>query len=235
MGIKRSMNNLAQLLLMVIVIPIIIVACYILEPGKNGSAFYDIFVNIFSFVPIVDVAVDVLSQFISGMSASEYIDITFSLILRKFPEAVLLTMIVHFCNECYGFLWRRIKPLPIISTFIGVIITAVVVKAFGLVGNNLVAFFMEIGTIIIMIIGMKILFKSFTGEKIFSLFKILLLVVDGLFAVIITTYFASCYMAGTGRFDSIIKLFGFLFIQTLVACGAALIVMFVRIAAEGEK
>ena len=89
--------------------------------------------------------------------------------------------------------------LPILATFIGVAAAAFLTTLTGLTGDAVIQILLNYGGVIILLVVVWFMFRGGAGV---TLKALLLLVIDGLFAVITTAYASGLAMAANGAYAS---------------------------------
>lgn len=230
---RTAATNLAQILLIALILPVLAVLCELVFPDTATQ-------NILSWLgntPVIGVAFDILSQYAGfHITAEEVTSITIYTLLRAFPDAFLTSVCVHICNDIQDLLWSSVtskegsfKPFHILSTFIGVILSIIIVNVIGLTGSALTSILIELGVIVIMFIGIRLMFRSLSKSKLFSLTKILVFVADGIFAVTISIYVAGLAFVFAGLPASFGEAARLLIILSVVSFIAAVITYFIRL------
>ena len=196
-------SNLAQLGLVYLFFPICALLIGWISGAGTGNAVPAGFLSAWiGKIPLCELWIDMIYQYGGGLTASDVASSTVLIILKALPEAFLVSVCVHVCMQAADLI--GVKGFHIFSSFIGVFIATVIISLIGKSNNMLAEILMEIGVIIVMLIGMKIMFKSvFHGAGILSGKRILFLVIDGLYAVITTAYVSGLLMAGCGMYSSV--------------------------------
>lgn len=207
--------NIAQIILLVILIPFVAIICNVISPNGTASSFGGIMLSLIGEIPLCRLLCGLLSQYVSGFAAADITNITVIVFLKAFPEAMLVSICVHFFVQLFSREWnifklslsqsaqKRFKPLPIIPSFIGIVCATVITNLIDLFGNAFVSIIAELGVIIVMIIGIKIMFSRKLNMNIFSLKRILLFMIDSVYAIIISTYIATIFMVALGMVNNL--------------------------------
>jgi hypothetical protein len=232
MSIRTSLTNLAQLLLLFVLFPIFSLICEAIAPNSSINGL----IAFLGRIDLCDTIADILTQYVSGITSGDVAQITIWVFLKEFPAAIIYGLIVHLCICIFDFIWdpiklkeRSFKPLPILPGFIGIFLSSIITSLIGLTGNAFTAFLMEIGVIIITIFGIRLMFSALSMKKIFSLKKVLNWIIDGLYAVILSTYIATLMIIIEGQFADSKTAFGWCMIMAGITTLASIIVAVVRI------
>ena len=233
--IRTLLTNLAQILLLFPIVPIALLICEKITPASSIS-------NLISFigqVPLSGILADILSQYTSAITSTDIADITLWVFFKEFPTAIIAGISVHFCISIFDFIWAPIKskyksfrPLPILPGFLGVFISSLITGAIGLTQNVYTEFAIEMVVILIALFGIKLMFSSLFPKKIISFTKILIWIIDGLFAVIISIYVASLILLLEGNLSDPARAIGACLIIAGVTIIASVLVYFVRLSEQ---
>ena len=213
-------SNVAQIILIVILLPFIAIICAAVLGNNAPSAFVDFLLALVGKIPVCDIWVDVLANISSGMTQSNYIDLMGYVILKEGLEALLLGVCVHATNQFFSKILEQ-HGLPIFSTMLGVALSSVLLTFSGVFKNVL----MELGVILIMAIGIIIMFKAvfYVHEKgkrdretIFGFSRIFILLIDGAMGIIISSYVAVVVVMMLGRYKSFSAGMGTLVLVSLI-------------------
>ena len=213
-------SNVAQIILIVILLPFIAIICAAVLGNNAPSAFVDFLLALVGKIPVCDIWVDVLANISSGMTQSNYIDLMGYVILKEGLEALLLGVCVHATNQFFLKILEQ-NGLPIFSTMLGVVLSSVLLTFSGVFQNVL----MELGVILIMAIGIIIMFKAvfYVHEKgkrdretIFGFSRIFILLIDGAMGIIISSYVAVVVVMMLGRYKSFSAGMGTLVLVSLI-------------------
>lgn len=219
-GFTRNLrSNIAQIAICFVLFPTVMTICYIFSSSTAGSESLSKLLSMFSDVPVCGVAFDLLSQYVAVGAEVKISEISVLLFLKAFPETIMVSVLVHFFVQLFQRDYNSINttstgnqivaPLPILPTFLGLVVSTVLVGLLNLSGNAMITFIAELFLIAIIIFGIKLMFgKKFTNG-IFSLKKILTLIIDGLYAVIFSTYVASMVVVGSGTIQRFKEAFAF--------------------------
>ena len=222
---KGPIGTLAQIAIIVILLPFIaVILGLFFSDIKSINKFL---LTLIDNIPLFEVWVSLFSEFGSAISAGQVIESTLYIYIESFFEAFITGISVHIFNNIGKAL--KFSGLPILTTFVGVFVGCVILKMTSAMGNNLGIIAANLGVIVIMVVGIKFIFGSiFPSRGIFSLQKILMLIIEGLLAVIVCGYvtmlaiIANGYVTSVG--DAAIKLTA---ITTLTVI-ALLVVYFLR-------
>lgn len=200
-GYRNTISNIAQVILVVIALPLFaIIFGAVFGIGGGSVQFGSAMSSLIGKIPMCDVWVDILYQSSGGLTFSEVASSTVLVIIKAFPEALISAICVHTCVQIFK---KIARGLPIFATFIGIIIATVITGLTGLSGNIATEILIDFGVIIIMFIGIKFMLKGAFGiPKIFTGKKILLIIIDGLLAVITTAYISGLLLGAYGAFAS---------------------------------
>ena len=213
-------SNVAQVILIVILLPFMAIICAAVMGNNAPSAFVDFLLALVGKIPVCDIWVDVLANISSGMTQSNYIDLMGYVILKEGLEALLLGVCVHATNQFFSKILEQ-HGLPIFSTMLGVALSSVLLTFSGVFKNVL----MELGVILIMAIGIIIMFKAvfYVHEKgkrdretIFGFSRIFILLIDGAMGIIISSYVAVVVVMMLGRYKSFSAGMGTLVLVSLI-------------------
>ena len=203
---EKIISNVAQIILIVILLPFIAIICAAALGNNAPSAFVDFLLALVGKIPLCDIWVDILPNVSSGMTQADYIDSMAFVILRGGLEAVLLGVCVHATNQFFSKILEQ-RGLPIFSTMLGVALSSVLLTFSGVFQNVL----MELGVILIMAIGIIIMFKAvfYVHEKdkrdratIFGFDRIFSLLIDGAMGIITSSYVAVVVVMMLGKYKS---------------------------------
>ena len=227
---KDIISNVAQVILIVILLPFMAIICAAVLGNNAPSAFVDFLLALVGKIPLCDIWVDVLANISSGMTQSDYIDSMGLVILKGGLEAVLMAACVHATNQFFLKILEQ-NGLPIFSTMLGVVLSSVLLTFSGVFQNVL----MELGVILIMAIGIIIMFKAvfYVHEKdkrdratIFGFSRIFILLIDGAMGIIISSYVAVIVVVMLGKYKSIRAAIGTLVLVTIILMVAAMLRLF---------
>lgn len=242
-GFRNTISNVAQIILVVILLPFVaIVIRMISGVGAGGANMTGMLSSLIGNIPLCEVWMDVLYQYAGGLTAADVATSTVLVILKALPEALISAICVHTCVRIEKVLKTMSVPdqrkhygLPIFSTFVGIVIATVITSLTGLTHSVTSEILMDFGAIIIMLIGFKILFRTvFRGRGIFEGKKILLFIIDGLFAVITTAYISGLLLAAKGAYASTGQAIGIIFVLTGIEIIAAVVVCWISKAVDPE-
>lgn len=198
--------NVAQLLLLWILFPVVWGILYIIKPDSSTAADGLIW-DFIGGIELLEVAIAIIKERVL-FDTSSIGELTVTVLLKAFPDAVLVGVVAHFVNQVWD-LWmsklKGVNAMTIFPTFAGIALSSIVVTAISHLGD-LIAIISEIAVIAIMLIGFRIMFRGrLGGGKIFSFKKILVLIIDGLYAVILVCSVALMMVAS---FDEVNLGFG---------------------------
>ena len=227
---KDIISNVAQVILIVILLPFMAIICAAVMGNNAPTAFVGFLLALIGKIPVCDIWFDILSNMSSGMTQSNYIDSMGFVILKGGLEALLLGVCVHATNQFFLKILEQ-NGLPIFSTMLGVVLSSVLLTFSGVFQNVL----MELGSILIMSIGIIIMFKAvfYVHEKdkrdretIFGFNKIFFLIIDGAMGIIISSYVAVIVVVMLGKYKSIRAAIGTLVLVTIILMVAAMLRLF---------
>ena len=223
-GIRNTISNVAQIILIVILLPIIAVLLRITSGNQGGAiGTVGIIASLVGKIPLCDIWVDILNQFNGGLSAETVMTSSIAVILKAFPESIITAVCVYLCVTTS--IKLKTTGLPIFATYVGIVIATLITSLTGISGNINAEILADFGVVIIMLIGLKIMFSSvFRGMKAITGKKILLFVIDGLFAVITTAYISGLLMTVQGSYATIGEAVGRVYILTGIELLAAVVV-----------
>lgn len=231
---RNTISNVAQIVLIVLMLPFVaVIIGWISGVGNGGSNMSGILNSLIGNIPLCELWMDILYQYNGGLTAADVASSTVLIIIKALPEALISALCVHVCSETS----RKIEArgLPIFSTFIGIFIATIITSLSGLSNNIKMEVLIDLGAVIVMLIGIKIMFKSiFNGSNIFSGKKILLFIIDGLFAVITTAYISGLLMATAGSYTTVEQAVGRIVVLTGVEILSAVIVWAIGRAAKAD-
>ena len=229
-GYNNIISNIAQIILIVILLPFLAILCSVVLGKDAPATFVDFLVSLIGQIPVCDIWVDILYQSSSGLTQSDFIEAIPIALLRSVPETLLLTVSVHASNQFFRSILKQ-RGLPIFSTMLGVVLSSVLLTFSGVFQNVL----MELGVILIMAIGIIIMFKAvfYVHEKgkrdretIFGFNKIFFLIIDGAMGIIISSYVAVIVVVMLGKYKSIRAAIGTLVLVTIILIVAAMLRLF---------
>lgn len=198
MGKGNLFANLAQICILILVLPIIFA---IIDA--------DMLINFIQGIPIFDTWVGLLNSYANPSTA----DIVW-IYTKSFFEAMILGICVHTTKGIGNLL--QMKGLPILSTFLGLFVGSLLIKLLGVTQG-----FQMILYVAIMLVGILLMVKGvFTKLKIMSMESFLLLIIDSIVAVIMCGYVVALTLLSEGKI-SVAKL---IFI-TLI-CVVALVISY---------
>lgn len=234
-GYRNTISNVVQIGLMVILFPFVaIIIGWI--PGSSGGAgnLSGMISSLIGEIPLCDMWVDILHQYTGGLTASDVASSTILVIVKAFPEALISAICVYFCVQIGKKIGAR--GLPIFTTFAGIVIATIITSLTGLSNNLMLEIFIDLGVVILMIIGIKIMFRSvFGGMQIMTGKRVLLLIVDGFLAVITTAYVSVLLLAASGAYANIGQTIGRVYLLTGIEIIAALIVWGINEAVDPDE
>lgn len=227
-GYRNTISNIAQILLVVILFPALSV--FFGVSFGNGSM-SNMISSLIEKIPLCEMWVDILYQYTGGLTVSDVASSTVLVIVKAFPETLISAICVYICVQ----LGKKIGAvgLPILSTFVGIVIATIITSLTGLSNNIKTEILIDFGVVVVMIIGIKIMFTGvFGGGQMVKGKKVLLLIIDGLFAVITTAYISALLLAAYGAYANIGQALGRIYLLTAIDIVAALIVWSVNKAAS---
>ena len=210
-GYNNIISNIAQIILIVILLPFLAILCSVVLGKDAPATFVDFLVSLIGQIPVCDIWVDILYQSSSGLTQSDFIEAIPIAILRSMPETLLLTVSVHASNQFFRSILRQ-RGLPIFSTMLGIILSTMITSA-ARISENLI---MELGVIVITSIGIMLALKAafgIRGHSIFGAKRVILIIMDALLAVIACAY-VSVLILAAGHYSSPGKAIGSIVIVT---------------------
>lgn len=188
--LRTTMCNLAQVLLVGIILLVF---------GSLGAVFFPTetitgLINYLGQLPFCNTIADILSQFTDAMRADDIAGVTVWTFFREFPAAIISGICIHFCTSIFNRMWAPLrrkdesfKPLPIFPGFLGLFLSSIVIISVrALAKSDLLVFGIEIGIILLMVFGIKVMITGRWGSNPFSLKRILLFIIEGLYAVVLS-------------------------------------------------
>lgn len=238
-GISKNLQrNIAQILLVVLIFPLFSLLMSLFFKGDANANALDFLFNLISEIDIFSLMAGLLSQVASGFSAVELTEISLLVVLKAFPEAVLFSLCVHFFVQLFPLTaWAdlKVKPLPIFPAFLGIISATIIKSLIELFKNTIITIVAELGVIVIMIIAIRMMFRRKHKVIIYSAPKILLFVIDAIYAVIISIYISSLLVLLTHQFDSIGQAVLFIAPSILLTIVAAVIVWLIKVFTDKDE
>jgi len=230
-SVRTLLCNLAQILLVFFLFPILGLICDLLQGNSAVTAIIGFIGNI----SLCNTIADVLSQYAGRPDTGELVNVTVWTFLKEFPSAFIAGMCVDTSISIFNLMWDPIKkkdstfkPLPILPGFLGIFAFTLIINLIGLSGNDLVAFFMQFAVIAIMILGIKFMITLKKMSTVFSLKKVLLWVIEGVYAIILSTYITGMAMIAVDKEP--IAVFPFILWLAGSTVFASILVVFVRAA-----
>ena len=173
---SNLISNIAQILILVLVLPIVFA---IIDA--------DTLMNFIQGVPIFDTWTGLLYNFATIDTSSLVWIYT-----KSFFEALIMGICVHTAIGI-GNVFRA-KGIPILSTFVGIIAGSIIIKLLGVTQG-----FQIILYIAIMLIGILMMVKGvFTRLKIFNSKSFLMLLIESILAVIMCGYIVALIQFSEG-------------------------------------
>lgn len=224
---------IVQIIIVVLLLPFAAILFGVVFNSGGSANNAGFLYSLIGKIPLCDIWVDMLYQYSGGLDVSDVASSAFMVVLKAFPETLIS---VICCYACERILNRgNSRGLPILAAFGGVTIATLITNLTGSSGNMLAEILMDFGVVIILIIGIKIMFNSvFNGARIMNIKKILVFIIDGLFAVITTGYISGLLMAVNGLFSSVGEIIGKISALTAIEIIAAGIVWLIGNAAEKD-
>lgn len=230
MGLFRSfdvlMKNIAQIVIVVILIPFLAIICFALSPQNSSSAFGSFAVSLIGEIPLCSLLCTLISQYIGSFSAVAVADITLLVILRAFPEALLVSISVNIFNSLFSKEWgitgsdnkKVLKPLPILPSFLGIAAATLLVQIFDLTQNNFIVLVSEIVTLAIIIFAIKLMFSGrYSGFL--SGRKIVEFIIGGVYAILLSIYIAVLLLTVSGAVGNVWQSTVFVYTTTFCIIG----------------
>ncbi len=221
--------NYIQILVVVILLPFVAIILGI-SPAADVTGMLS---DLAGQIPVCDVWIDLLSKYYGGISVSELFSSAFTVVYRALPESLILSLCVHFCILVSKKL--NMRGLPIFATFIGIVIASIVKSLIGLTKNYTYETILDIGTVVLLVVGIGLLSKSlFKGLKVLSLKQVLLFFVNGLFSVLTTAYISGLLLAAQGAYPTVGKAVGVVLILTGIELIVAIGVSWINVLAKKD-
>lgn len=200
-GFRTTISNIAQIILVVLLLPAVAIIIGSVSGANTAGNISGFLSSLVGNIPLCDIWVDILYQYKGGLEVEDVLSSTLLVILKALPEALISALCVYAAVQVSKKLKSR--GLPIFATFIGIAIASIITSLTGLSGSMTTEIIIDFGVVIIMFIGLRFMLKSvFRKMNVFSLKKILLFFIDGLFAVITTAYISGLIMAASGVYSS---------------------------------
>jgi hypothetical protein len=227
-------------ILVCIFLPFVAMIFYIASQNTAATSFGGFLLSLMEAIPLCELSCGFLSQYMTGSMGVNVTEITLILILKAFPETVMISVFVHFFNQLFekgwsvtrigmGFSGKHFKPLPIFPTFLGLVCATILSNCFELFKNDMVTILAEFGVIIVTIIGIKIMLSGRFANGIFSFKKIFIFVIDGIYGVIVSVYVAAMILVSSGgSFNNMGEVITFTMGIVGVTMAATILVWFVR-------
>ena len=232
-AIRTTLANIGQILLIILFFPVFALIC---EAFNSTSGITGV-IDFLGQIPFCNTIADIISaQFSTNVTQSSLVEITIWTFLKEFPSAFIAGISIHLCVGVFDRFWsdfpQRHKPLPILPGFLGVFLFTIIVDIIGLSENDLTAFFVEIGVIVVMLFGIYMMFRAGWGRRI-SVKRALLWVIEGLYAVILSVYITGMMLIMEGKEP--MNTISFVLILSAIALIGSLLVHFVRWAVERDE
>ncbi len=242
-GLKNIIMNLSQIIIVGFLFPVFSIVCYAFSADNPGSALWSSIFSMLSEIPLFKLVCGLMAQYIDGFSASNITELTLTVLLKAFPETVLVAICVHFFVKVFSREWdaqnallmrlrktekRQLWVLPILPTFLGIFASMVIVNLIELFKNQAVVIISEIAVIIIMLIGIRMLLGGKFFSKAFSLIQLLKFVADGVYAIIISCYVSTLFLVSAGFSTDFSKAVGLVVKMVAVTAVASVLEGFVH-------
>ena len=223
-GFHNTISNVAQIVLVVLLLPFIAVIIGLVSGSGSGAGnMSGMFFSLIGEIPLCDVWMDILYQKAGGLTPSDVANSTVLVIVKAFPEAVISAICVYVCVQAGKKIGAR--GVPILTTFAGIVIASIITSLTGQSNSLTAEILIDFGVIIIMLIGIRIMLRgAFGGARLLTGKKVLLLVIDGLLAVLTTAYVSVLLLAAAGVYGSIGETVGRVYLITGIEIIAVLIV-----------
>jgi len=234
--------NIAQIIVVCMLIPVVALICNLFAPDNGGWAFGNFIFSLMDEIPMCNIWCGLLAQFIGGSGDLDLAGITIMVFLRAFPEAIMVGVLIHFFCELFNKEWnifkkkekiRNFHPLPIFPSFLGLFAATLLINLLDLMKSDLITLIVEICIVAIMITGLKMMFGTRYAGGIFSLKKILTLIIDGIYGIIAAGYMTVMLMGSSGLINGMSDLLPAILAVTGLMMVASLIVWWVH--RESEK
>lgn len=200
-AIRTMLTNIAQILLLFVLIPIFAAIC---EPFNSTSAISGL-ISFLGQVDLISSVADILSGLSGSITSNDIANATVWTFVKEFPAAIIAGISVHFCITGFNVMWDAVrlkmpgfKPLPILPGFLGIALSVIITNIIGLTNNDALSFFIEIGIIVVAFFALKMIFSGRWGRSLFSIKRVLLWLIEGIYAVIIATYIAGMLLIMRG-------------------------------------
>ena len=232
-AMRTTLTNIAQILLVFFLLPFFALIC----GAFNDSSLTTGLINFLGQVPLCQTLADIVStQLSSTTSQTDLMEITLWTFFKEFPSAIIAGISVHLCVGIFDHIWfnfpKHLKPLPILPGFFGIVLFTIISNVIGLTGSDLTAFFVEAGVVVVMLIGLWILLKAGWGKKV-SIKTALLWIIEGLYAVLLTTYISGMMLIMQD--EEPINAFSLILLLAVAAIIGSLLVYFVRIGVDRDE
>lgn len=176
MGNRNLMANIAQIAILVLILPIVFL---VIDA--------DMLMNFVQGIPIFDTWTGVLYN-VATLDTSSLIWVY----IKSFLEAIIMGICVHVANGIAKALQAR--GLPILSTFVGILVGSLLIKVLGITQG-----FQIIIYVAILIVGILMMVKGFfTSLKVMSLKSFLVLLIESILAVIMCGYVVALLLFSEG-------------------------------------
>ena len=231
--IRTTLTNIAQILLVGILLPLFALIC----SAFNDSSLSTGVIGFLGQVPLCETLADIVStQLSSSTSQADLMEITLWTFFKEFPSAIIAGISVHLCVGIFDHIWsvfpKHLKPLPILPGFLGVALFTIIINIIGLTGSDVTAFFVEAGVVVVMLIGIWMLIKAGWGKKV-SIKTALLWIIEGLYAVLLTTYISGMMLIVQDKEP--MNTLSFVLLLSAAAIIGSLLVYFVRLGVHRDE
>ncbi|MBQ9986079.1 MAG: hypothetical protein IJP38_07200 [Oscillospiraceae bacterium] len=165
-----------------------------------GQALTDFVVNVLDEISIFEVWINILAN-VNKLGASLTVSYLLIECISSFFEVVIISLCVHLFLELGTI--AKAAPPKILFGLSGVITGSVILTILpDIDGNLLGGLIANIATIVIMILGIKLMFSAVFkgGISIFSPLRIIAILAEGVFSVLLIGYVATLLLITGGAF-----------------------------------
>ncbi len=170
----------------------IVVGALLLLYGTNSAGAGVVIIDIISEFPVFNVWVKLLGSYTIGRSNPELVaTLTALAYANAFVDSIFVGLVVHIVKSL-----KRRNTVNILSTYFGVLLSMAIIYLFKTSGE-FSGLLIELGTIGIMLMGIKILLSGKILSKIFDLSELWTIFVDSIYGVMICGYITKIIMLPT--------------------------------------
>lgn len=221
-GFNWFKGTIAQAIIICFLIYVICAVMAMFNSFTGGSTAMGL-ISFFSNLPLFEAWLSIWSAYTLGSSAPEaFLSLTAMAYAHAFAEAMIASIAVHIANVFYTRASEadeaRIFGANLLPCFLGVLAATFLIWLMNL-GNDTTALIMEIGVIVTIIVGLRIMFTGRIQISIFPISAILSFFIDSLLAVITCGYITKITMIITGNFASVGQA-----LRDLLICSVCLLV-----------